>query len=144
MRHIHKLLAQHRFRILTVAFTIVTLLIGVVIVPIESKAENGNIDSVADGIWWSIGTMTSVGYGDHFPVTLYGRILGVILMFAGVMLIGLLVGLTTFSIFSARDELYWKRVLNRLDRIEDDLVSIKKKQNYLVKTQPTSDDTIDQ
>lgn len=43
---------------------------------------------VDHGLWWSVVTMTTVGYGDKAPVTLLGRLLGVTWMFIGVLLVG--------------------------------------------------------
>jgi len=46
--------------------------------------------SFASGVWWSIVTLTTVGYGDISPSTLEGRVLAVIIMFFGIGLLGLL------------------------------------------------------
>jgi len=56
----------------------------------ESKAPNANITTAGDGIWWAIVTITTVGYGDKYPVTLGGRTTAVFVMFAGVGIIGAL------------------------------------------------------
>ncbi len=45
------------------------------------------IDGVASGIWWSAVTMTTVGYGDKAPATLPGRIVGLVWMFASIIII---------------------------------------------------------
>jgi voltage-gated potassium channel len=55
-------------------------------------APTSNIKTAEDAIWWSYVTITTVGYGDKFPVTTEGRIIGVILMTAGVGLFGTLTG----------------------------------------------------
>lgn len=47
-----------------------------------------NIKTAEDAIWWAYTTITTVGYGDRFPVTTEGRILAAILMTAGVGLFG--------------------------------------------------------
>jgi voltage-gated potassium channel len=52
-----------------------------------------NIRSAEDAIWWTFTTITGVGYGDRFPVTHEGRAIGVLLMMAGVGLVGILSGL---------------------------------------------------
>jgi voltage-gated potassium channel len=52
------------------------------------KDVNRNIKSAEDAIWWSYVTITTVGYGDKFPITTEGRIIGAILMTAGVGIFG--------------------------------------------------------
>lgn len=54
----------------------------------------GRGQSVWDGVWWSITTMTTVGYGDIFPRTDAGRVLGVVVMLVGIGFTSLLVGAT--------------------------------------------------
>lgn len=43
-------------------------------------APDANITTGGDAIWWAFGTITTVGYGDHFPVTLEGRLIASVLM----------------------------------------------------------------
>lgn len=52
------------------------------------KDVNSNIKSAEDAIWWSYVTITTVGYGDLYPVTTEGRIIGAMLMTAGVGIFG--------------------------------------------------------
>jgi voltage-gated potassium channel len=56
------------------------------------KATNPLFNSYGTSVWWAIVTLTTVGYGDVYPITTAGRITGVVLMFAGVALIGVLAG----------------------------------------------------
>lgn len=49
---------------------------------------NSNIKTAGDALWWAYVTITTVGYGDRFPVTTEGRILAAVLMTAGVGLFG--------------------------------------------------------
>ncbi len=51
-------------------------------------APNSNIKTAEDAIWWSYSTITTVGYGDIYPVTTEGRIIAMILMTVGVGLFG--------------------------------------------------------
>jgi voltage-gated potassium channel len=53
----------------------------------------GNIASAEDAIWWAITTLTTVGYGDRYPVTSEGRLVAVFLMVSGVGLFGTVSGL---------------------------------------------------
>ncbi len=52
------------------------------------KDPNSNIKTAEDAIWWAYVTITTVGYGDKFPVTTEGRIIAAVLMTAGVGLFG--------------------------------------------------------
>lgn len=63
---------------------------GVIVLYAELQDANANITSAGDAIWWVMVTLTTVGYGDQFPVTPTGRIAGIFVMFSGVALIGVL------------------------------------------------------
>ncbi len=58
----------------------------------ESGAPDANITSASDAIWWAYVTITTVGYGDQYPVSNTGRIVGIFVMTAGVGLFGTLSG----------------------------------------------------
>ena len=59
---------------------------------LESRSPDANITTGGDAIWWGIVTMTTVGYGDKYPVTPGGRVVGVFVMVIGVGLFGTLSG----------------------------------------------------
>ena len=56
----------------------------------ESRSPDANITTGGDALWWSAVTITTVGYGDYYPVTTLGRLTGVLVMLAGVGIIGAL------------------------------------------------------
>ncbi len=58
----------------------------------EQYAPNANITNASSALWWDIVTITTVGYGDRYPVTNAGRLVGVLVMIAGVGLFGTLSG----------------------------------------------------
>ncbi len=59
---------------------------------IEQYAPGANITTASDAIWYVYVTITTVGYGDHYPVTNPGRLVGVLIMTAGVGVFGTLAG----------------------------------------------------
>jgi voltage-gated potassium channel len=59
---------------------------------LERGKPNANIKGVGDGLWYSIVTMTTVGYGDMFPSTRPGKLVGVVFLLSSVGILGLLVG----------------------------------------------------
>ncbi len=79
--------------VVLIAFTLV-ITSSILVLNFESKT-NGPIKTPFDAIWWSISTLTTVGYGDVYPVSLEGRMVAIVLMIAGVGIFG------TFSGFIA-------------------------------------------
>ena len=54
----------------------------------ERSSPGANITTVGDSVWWAFTTVSTVGYGDYFPVTGTGRVVAVGLMLGGVTLVG--------------------------------------------------------
>lgn len=61
---------------------------SVAVLEVERNNPDGNIKTIGDALWWSLTTMTTVGYGDRFPVTMEGRLVATCLMIAGIALLG--------------------------------------------------------
>ena len=79
----------------TLLFTLVIALLLVftiswLVLLAEQGAPNSNIKTYHDAVWWAFVTITTVGYGDYYPVTGWGQSLAVILMFFGLGIIGVL------------------------------------------------------
>jgi voltage-gated potassium channel len=54
----------------------------------ERSAPNAFIRNFGDALWWAMSTITTVGYGEFYPVTVVGRMVAVLLMIGGISLIG--------------------------------------------------------
>jgi voltage-gated potassium channel len=65
------------------ALTVMTVC-SVAILLVEADAPNANIKTGSDAIWWSLVTMATVGYGDRYPVTNVGRLVGSVEIIVGV------------------------------------------------------------
>ena len=70
------------------ASALLVLVAGLAMLDAEQNATGANITNIGDATWWAFVTITTVGYGDYFPVTLAGRLIAVALMAAGVALVG--------------------------------------------------------
>ncbi len=66
-----------------------------------SIIEPGSFSNFKNSLWWTVVTMTTVGYGDMAPTTPWGRFLAVLIMFSGITLIAIVTG-TISSIFTTR------------------------------------------
>ena len=58
------------------------------VLDVERSSPDANISDFGDAIWWAVTTMTTVGYGDHYPVTSVGRVVAFGLMLGGIALLG--------------------------------------------------------
>jgi voltage-gated potassium channel len=72
----------------------VALVVGAALVveAVEGQSPGSNIKSMGDALWWAMGTVTTVGFGDQFPTTTGGRAVGLVLMIMGIALFGMLAG----------------------------------------------------
>jgi voltage-gated potassium channel len=61
---------------------------AVAVLDVERDAPGANITSFGDALWWASTTVTTVGYGDRYPVTGEGRMIAVVLMVVGIGLVG--------------------------------------------------------
>lgn len=86
---------------LTVAILMI-ILSSVSILQFED-APDSNIKTAEDAIWWTFTTITTVGYGDKYPVTHEGRVIAMLLMTTGVGLFGIFTGYIS-SLFVADKE----------------------------------------
>jgi voltage-gated potassium channel len=79
--------AQGTFTSVSVLAVLLIIFSSIAILQVEND-PNSNIKTAEDAIWWAYVTITTVGYGDKFPVTTEGRIIAAILMTAGVGIFG--------------------------------------------------------
>lgn len=63
---------------------------AITVLDAEQDAPGANITSFGDALWWAATTVTTVGYGDYYPVTLVGRLVAVGLMLIGIASLGVI------------------------------------------------------
>jgi voltage-gated potassium channel len=61
---------------------------SIAVLDAERDAPGANITAYGDALWWAATTVTTVGYGDHYPVSTQGRLIAVMLMVVGIALVG--------------------------------------------------------
>ncbi|WP_000779164.1 potassium channel family protein, partial [Vibrio cholerae] len=109
-----------------------TVLLSAAFVYLVEKGTPSPINSYADALWWAMSTITTVGYGDMYPVTGFGRGVAVFLMLTGITLFGLLTA-SVASFFveddtAKQDHLSLNLLLEKNQQLETQL-------NQLVETQ---------
>ncbi len=89
---------------------------------IEHDATGANIKSASDALWWGFVTITTVGYGDQYPTTAAGRVVGTLLLFAGIALFSVLTGFIANAFLGPR-----RRRTRTVDdgSIEADVVALR-------------------
>ena len=80
-----------RGRVLTYVLgsaVLLTYISALAVLDAEENVPLANIRSIGDALWWAVTTVTTVGYGDYYPVTVVGRLVAVGLMIGGIAILG--------------------------------------------------------
>jgi voltage-gated potassium channel len=115
--------AQSAFSAAALVALLVVVVASIAILHFE-KATDSNITTPDDALWWAIVTVTTVGYGDKYPVTTEGRIVAALAMVAGVGLFGTFTGfIATWFLAPGEEEQEdeLESIRKRLDVIESHL-----------------------
>ena len=88
---------RHEFALILGLLAITVLISGSLMYFAEADAQPDKFGSIPRALWWAIITMTTIGYGDTYPVTALGRLLGGIIAVVGVMMVALPTGIFAAS-----------------------------------------------
>lgn len=123
-------LAGRLLQFATLAAILIVITSGLTMYEIEHHAPNPNIKSISDALWWAVVSITTVGYGDVYPTTGAGRILGSFVLISGVAIVGIVTAsiAATFvrSDEAELEEADMKALLKRLNRIEKKIDDLEK------------------
>jgi voltage-gated potassium channel len=118
----------------TFASVVVTCFILVIFSTIAilicEKAPNSNIKTAGDALWWAYTTISTVGYGDYYPMTFEGRIIAAILITAGMALFGTFTAYVASWFFTATGEKEMEideKALEEIQNLKTKLDNIEKK-----------------
>ncbi|MEI7899569.1 MAG: ion transporter [bacterium] len=123
--------ARGTFATVTLISFVLIVFASIIILNWETVPES-TIRTAEDALWWSLATVTTVGYGDVYPATTVGRIVGAVLMVAGVALFGTFTA-TVASFFVQQDNKHEEekidRVIRKLDAVSERLDQMEKPKN---------------
>ena len=99
--------------------TVTAIFVGAWFALIFERGQDGaSIDDFGTALWWSFVTVTTVGYGDHFPATGPGQVVAVVLMIVGIGGISLITASVAALFIDDEVEDGTNEITERLDRIE--------------------------
>ncbi len=106
--------------------TLIAFVAALAVLDVERGAPGANITSFGDAMWWACTTMTTVGYGDQYPVTTSGRLVGVGLMVGGITLLGIVTAtFASWLLEAVREES--EETGSQLDSVESELRAMRER-----------------
>ncbi len=106
---------------------------SLVIFSVESQHPDTQINSMLDAVWWTVATVTTVGYGDIVPITDTGKIVAIFYMFFGIAVLGIFLSLVGTQIYRRRFENEEKEISHAQKLILDRMDDLEKNQEKLQK-----------
>ncbi|GAA4716199.1 ion transporter [Sphingomonas lutea] len=94
---------RHEFGLILGLLMLTILVSGSLLYVAEAEAQPDKFGSIPRALWWAIVTLTTVGYGDAYPVTVLGRVLAGLIAITGVTVIALPTGIFAASFSDAMD-----------------------------------------
>ena len=107
---------------------------SVSIYEVETGVKGANIKTFNDSVWWAITTMSTVGYGDKYPITNAGKVIATLTIIAGVSLIGMLTAEIAVIFIGSRaeeednDKENVEVLMVKLESMEQEIKAIRKAQ----------------
>ena len=97
-------IAKEEILLFLFATTIIIYLSAVGIYFFENQAQPENFSSIFSSLWWAVATLTTVGYGDVYPITTGGRIFTFIILMLGLGIVGIPAGLIASALSAVRNK----------------------------------------
>lgn len=105
------------------------IIVSGVLFYVVEHGTNTHVHNIFDGIWWAVVTLTTIGYGDIYPITVWWRVLGMSLAMVGIGLVALPTGiLTTGFIRALRQE---KKITQITEVLEEEQENLEEEQDSL-------------
>jgi voltage-gated potassium channel len=102
-----------------------TLFLTVIAGAVQSTVDTRDFATFWDGVWWAVVTVTTVGYGDLYPHTVPGRIIGIVVMLLGIGFLAVLTATVASNFVQVDQKSQSSQLLETLQRIESDVAELK-------------------
>jgi voltage-gated potassium channel len=116
-----RLTSYATFRFVALATVLLVVIAGAV----QAEVDQKDFTTFWDGVWWAMVTVTTVGYGDLYPHTVAGRIVGIVLMLTGIGFLAVLTATIASYFVKADRQDESSEILNALHRLEADVAELK-------------------
>ena len=140
LRLVQSLFRRGNLERFLLAASVLALNLAIVVDLLERHAKGSNIHTLGESVWWAVTTVTTVGYGDYYPVTTGGQIAASLIMAIGILTIAVITAQVASSFMDqvargraasapsepAATEASMAELLQRLARIEELLASASK------------------
>ena len=118
---------------LLIAAAAVIVIGSVAIFSIESRQPNSQINTMLDAIWWTVATVSTVGYGDTVPVTESGKIVAIFYMLFGISVLAVFLSVLGTRFYKRRFEKDEKEITHAQKLILQRMDDLEKNQRNLEK-----------
>lgn len=105
MRAIGAVIVEKKRELVGSMFFVVLLMLvtSLLMYSVEHDAQPEAFRNAFSGLWWAVATVTTVGYGDIYPITPLGRLLGALIAFSGIAAVAVPTGIITAGLSSAME-----------------------------------------
>jgi len=107
------------------AAALATIFLTVLAGAVQSTVDTGDFATFWDGVWWAVVTVTTVGYGDLYPHTVAGRLIGILVMLLGVGFLAVLTATVASHFVRVDDADSSAEILDTLKRLEADVAELR-------------------
>ena len=106
MRRFHRafIITKEEIVLFLTSTFILLYIAGMGIYHFENEAQPDRYRSMFDGLWWAVATLTTVGYGDVYPITVGGKIFTFVILILGLGIIAVPTGMVASALAKARKE----------------------------------------
>jgi voltage-gated potassium channel len=118
-----EVLANKRFELFTLLFLLLFIVVsaGIAIYVFEER-QNPNINSLFDALYWSLVTISTVGYGDNSPLTDEGRVISMLIIISGIAMISFVTSVIVSAFSEKLGELKENRIIETVNKNEEFVV----------------------